>query len=384
MSKRSASAAIDDQIRMVTSSSSHKMLDDTDPSCVYGDPTYDMTFKMLFGSEQNKDLLVSILNSLLNFTGTKEIDTVEINDNNLSPESIVIAGVSSEIRSAIDIVCTNRNKEIIAIEMQGQRTDYFLTREQFYMAKLISRQVKQGEGKLHHKKILETYIIVIGKENIFHDKTALIDQTLYEIYVRPVVLQTGEVVPDNRIFWKFFELKKFSESSIYESITKSSPLKEQWLEFLIDCSNQTEAPDRNEIIKKGYEIMKVKNWTPLQCAQYEHQQDAAEDLRLTIEAKIAKEGRDKYLEGKLEGKLKGEIKGEIKMVKGFLKYNVPKANIVQDLKFLTDPKVLENLDNNLDYIRQHNDETDSLICEELGLMGALFGVEASDTVGMSG
>jgi hypothetical protein len=38
---------------------------------------------MLFGSDQNKDILISLLNSLLGFEGDKEIIEVEINSNEL-------------------------------------------------------------------------------------------------------------------------------------------------------------------------------------------------------------------------------------------------------------------------------------------------------------
>ena len=31
----------------------------------FADPTFDLTFKMLFGNENHKDILISLLNSLL-------------------------------------------------------------------------------------------------------------------------------------------------------------------------------------------------------------------------------------------------------------------------------------------------------------------------------
>ena len=49
----------------------------------FADPTLDVTFKMLFGNDLNKDILISLLNSLLGFTGHKEIVEVEINSNEL-------------------------------------------------------------------------------------------------------------------------------------------------------------------------------------------------------------------------------------------------------------------------------------------------------------
>ncbi len=42
----------------------------------FADPTLDVTFKMLFGN----DILISLLNSLLGFTGNKKIIEVQIND----------------------------------------------------------------------------------------------------------------------------------------------------------------------------------------------------------------------------------------------------------------------------------------------------------------
>jgi len=239
---------------------------------------------MLFGSEEHKDILISLLNSLLGFTGEREIIEVEINSGELPASGVSTEEKAAGIISTVDILCTNRAKQKIAIEMQGQKTEYFLAREQWYMAKLIAGQVKEGEGKLYNERILETYIIVIGKFNIFVGSTALEDQKLFEIDVRPVVLQTNQVIPGNKMFWKFFELPKFQESENYKRIGKDSPLKEQWLEFLIECVKQKTEPDRNEIIKKGYEIMKVAKWDEDTRALYQKQKTTVYGVMAAQEA----------------------------------------------------------------------------------------------------
>ena len=110
-------------------------------------------------------------------------------DVKISSGELVVSNISNKkeemgITSAVDLLCINEGKQLIAIEIQGQKKNYFLTREQEYMAKLISGQVKEGEGKLYHDKVLETYIIVIGKANIFLGNTALRDQKLFEIDVK--------------------------------------------------------------------------------------------------------------------------------------------------------------------------------------------------------
>ena len=333
----------------------------------FADPTLDVTFKMLFGNDLNKDILISLLNSLLNFTGNREIVKVEINTNELPISFFSSEKGQSGITSSLDILCTNQGQQKIAIEMQGQRTKYFLAREQEYMAKLISGQVKEGEGKLYHDKVLETYIIVIGKANIFLGNTALRDQKLFEIDVKPMVIQTNEIVPGNKMHWKFFELPKFQESNNYKSISKESPLKEQWLEFLIDCSKQEEAPDRSEIIKKGYEIMKLATWSSDTQALYWKQKMNELDL---IETQQELE-YEAFERGEVKGKLKGEIKGEISKIKDLLDLGISKETITPKLKFLTQDKIREEFDHNFEYIRTHIEDTDSQICDELDLVGRL-------------
>ena len=105
---------------------------------IYADPTFDVTFKMLFGQNKHKDILISLLNSLLNFEGKEEIVDVEINNSELIVDNVSDKKGKSGIKSAVDILCTNVSKQKIAIEIQGEREKYFLAREQVYMAKLIS------------------------------------------------------------------------------------------------------------------------------------------------------------------------------------------------------------------------------------------------------
>ncbi|XP_065673233.1 uncharacterized protein LOC136090468 [Hydra vulgaris] len=331
---------------------------------VFADPIMDVTFKMLFGSEQNKDLLISLINSLLDFQNSMEIEDLELNNNELPISVVSDEKGGTSIASAIDILCTNKGKQKIAIEVQGQKTAYFLSREKEYMSKLISGQVKDGEGKLYYKKVLDTYIIVICKENVFTGNTALTNQKLFELDVKPTILQTGEVYPGNMMHWKFYELLKFKQSSIYENICKESPLKYQWLEFLIDCSKHQVEPDRNTTIKKGYEIMKVAKWDSDTQALYWKQKMNAQEAEEIVDETFEK--------GMEKGKLKGEIKGEISKVKDFLDFGASHEQNISKLKFLTQDKVKDKIETNLAYIQEHLADSDSDICDELGLVGDLL------------
>ena len=68
-----------------------------------------------------------------------------------------------------------------------------------------------------------------------------------------------------------------------------------WLEFLLDCSKKDEEPDRNEIIKKGYESMKVSTWSPDTKALYWKQKMNELDLIETQE-ELRREAFEKGIE----------------------------------------------------------------------------------------
>jgi hypothetical protein len=116
--------------------------------------------------------------------------------------------------------------------------------------------------------------------------------------------------------------------------------------------------------------MKVASWDPNIQALYWHQKAVEEDFFETQEEAKREEFN--------KGKLKGEIKGEISKVKDFLEESFSKEKIISKLKFLTQDKVKDSLESNLEYIKNHLEDSDSDICEELGLVGALSDFGAQD------
>jgi predicted transposase/invertase (TIGR01784 family) len=339
---------------------------------IFADPTYDITFKMLFGNDKNKDVLISFLNNLLDFKGEKEIKEVSIICNELLVEDFSKDKGKSGIKSAVDVLCTTTGGQEIAIEMQHKQKDYFLTRTQEYMSKLIAGQVKEGQGELYHEAVMDTYILVIGKENMFRGKFALKEVNLFEVDIVPTVKQTGEEMPGNKMHWKFFELLKFEKSYKNVVIDKNYSLKEQWLDFFIKCSTKSEIPDNiNDIIKKGYDIMKLANLTPEQKNLYWKEKQGELDTleQIEIEKKEAseqafKEGEFKgKLKGEVKGKLKGEVKGEIKQIKFGMENEISEEKIISKLNY-TKSK-FEDIKIHLN--TGHFDDTESVIGDNLHL-----------------
>jgi predicted transposase/invertase (TIGR01784 family) len=335
-------------------SSKQMQMEEIEKAEVFADPTYDVTFKMLFGSEKNKILLVNFLNNILGFKGKDEIKDLNIINSSLIQEDL------DAIESAVDVRCKTASGEDISIEMQRRNEDYFLSRTQDYMGKLISSQVKKDEGKKYHIAMNKTYIVIISKAKLFI-KDNKVDgdyDTLYEKTIVPMIQELNKEVPHNKMYWKFFELPKFEKFAKDKDINAGSSLKEQWLNFLINCHDQKVVPENvSEIIKAGYEIMKIAKWSKEEKENYE--------LSKIKEAYRLKELEDieenAFQEGLKKGKWKGEVKGEIKQIKSLLKYKVEPEKIKEELKFLNHEKNIGKFDLNFQYIQDHIDETESQI-----------------------
>ena len=333
---------------------------------VFADPTYDATFKMLFGKQANIDITKSFLNTMLGFTGTKEeIAELKIISSDLIQEDV------NAIESAIDVRCKTVSGQDISIEMQRRGEEYFLARTQDYMAKILSSQVTKSDGgKKYHLAMDKTYMLVVSKAQLFLKGNQVPGDTLimYEKTIVPMIKELGVEVPGNKMYWKFFELPKFKNYIKNQQISYDSDLKEQWLDFLLNCSECNEIPeDRNDIIKRGYEIMKIANWTKEDRDAYELSK-LKEAYALKEEEAMKQEaekiGFDKGLE---KGKWHEKYKGEISKIKMGLEANLEDEKILKNLSYTKD-----KFSEFKTYFEQHRelmeiDDNESEIMGEMGI-----------------
>jgi len=360
----------------------------------FADPTFDTTFKMLFGSKEHDNILISLLNNLLDFTGDKEIKELEIITEKLESPIFSYEDGRSSVTGAVDVLCTTTSNQKIAIEMQRAKQPYFLARTQHYMSKLISVQVNEKGGKEYHRDILDTYILVLEKQNLFTGQHKLSDNSLYEIEVEPIVKQTGQVFPGNKMHWKFFELSKFKEHEVYRNLTKDSSLKHQWLEFLINCGDQLNEPERDDIIKQGYKIMKLAQWSGDKQSLYWLEQ-AREFDQIENQKELIQEAEKK---GLVRGKLESDIdKIKIGIEEGWNGTKIlskltllsrkhwlekewsqeqahkVKRQKVENIQSTDDQQkeVLSKFEQLYDYVQQHQSDTLNQICNDLELLGDL-------------
>ena len=114
----------------------------------YLNPYTDFGFKKLFGTEVNKDLLISFINSLLH--GREKIKELTY----LNAEHL---GVGEADRKAIfDVYCENENGEKFLVEMQRGEQQYFKDRSLYYATFPIREQAHRGDWNYELKCV---YII---------------------------------------------------------------------------------------------------------------------------------------------------------------------------------------------------------------------------------
>ena len=103
----------------------------------YVNPYTDFGFKMLFGTEVNKDLLISFINSLL--SGTEVIkDLTYLNTEHLGIREI-------DRRAIFDVYCENEKGEKILVEMQRGEQQFFKDRSLYYSTFPIREQGQKGD-----------------------------------------------------------------------------------------------------------------------------------------------------------------------------------------------------------------------------------------------
>ena len=104
----------------------------------YINPFTDVGFKMIFGQEVNKDLLIDFLNQLLK--GKYEIEDVTFLDKEDKGEAIFSK------TCIFDIHCLTSKGEHIIVEMQNGAQVFFRDRAIYYMSRVISSQGRPGVG----------------------------------------------------------------------------------------------------------------------------------------------------------------------------------------------------------------------------------------------
>jgi predicted transposase/invertase (TIGR01784 family) len=245
----------------------------------YIDPLSDFGFKLLFGSEPNKELLIAFLNEL--FKGKKQITDLYYNKNEYQGPQ---AGFR---RSIFDLTCTGNSGEQFVIEVQRVSQPFFKDRAIYYTSTLIHDQGLKGK-KNWDFKLKEVYLVGL-MDFTFDDSSP--ETCLHCVHLSDEA--TGAVFY-KKLGYIFIELPKFSKGE-----TELKTDLDRWLYVLKNMSLLQKIPVilNKRIFEKLFAIAEISNLTKEEYMRYERSRMAQWD-EYAIKVSAPKYARE---EGRKEG-----------------------------------------------------------------------------------
>ncbi len=253
-------------------------------------PKVDIAFKKIFGVEENKDLLISLINSIV---GEEDQVTDVTLLNPYNPKSF-----KTDKLSILDIKATNQDGKRFNIEIQISDEADYDKRALYYWAKLYTEQLKASQGYDKLSKAIGIHILNFTSipetknyHNVFHIK----EKTNNLIYFKDLELHT-------------IELNKFTSDTseeLSDLVAKIKTSLDVWSAFLtrndlLKINNlPKELNDTN--LKKALQVLNVMNFSSEERKLYD------DHLKwLMIEANTLKKAENKARE---EGIAIGETRG---------------------------------------------------------------------------
>lgn len=268
-------------------------------------PRVDLAFKKIFGVEENKDLLISLINSIVG----QEDQVAEVTLlNPYNPKNF-----KNDKLSILDVKAKSVDGKRFNIEIQISDEADYDKRALYYWAKLYTEQLKVAQDYSTLSKAIGIHILnftsiptVDKYHNVFH----VVEKDSGLLYFKDLELHT-------------IELNKFTDNSYEELpdiLKKVKNFLDMWTAFLTrhDLLNKDNLPKEldNVALKKALAVLNVMNFTDEERETYE---DHLKWLR--IEANTLK----KQLE-------KGREESIIAIAKEMLLNNEPMEKIIKYTK----------------------------------------------------
>ena len=208
----------------------------------------DFAFKKLFGTEINKDLLISFLNALLQ--GREEIrDISYLNTEHLGTQEY-------DRRAVFDVYCTNEKGEYFLVEMQKGEQQFFKDRSIYYSTFAIREQAPRGEWDYGLKGIY-----TIGIQNFCYDSQ---DPSYYH-EVKLMDTSTKEVFYDKLTFI-YLEMPKFTKTE-----AELETLFDKWLYAIRNLASLMERPHalQEKVFQHLFEAAEIAKFDRKERYEYE-------------------------------------------------------------------------------------------------------------------
>lgn len=253
------------------------------------DPKIDTAFKKLFGSEDRKNVTISFLNSILEYTGDRCIKSIQF-------LNIEQSGYTAEKKeSFLDVLCKDQGGRQYIIEMQNALKPGFDKRMVWYGAKTYTSQLKAAAP---YESLDPVVVIAICKKFILFPKKehfksihSLIDKKTHENDLEDLT-------------YVFIELLKFNKKE-NDLVTD----EDKWLFLLKEigsCDHIPEPLQQGEF-KEACESLNRMSWSAGAYSLYEKKildDKSAEEL-----GRLAVMNKEDLAKARIEGLEAGRAAG---------------------------------------------------------------------------
>lgn len=244
----------------------------------YINPYTDFGFKKLFGTEMNKDLLISFLNAL--FHDEQIIKDVKYLNSEKLGEGL------RDRRAIFDVYCENEKGEKFIVEMQKAEQDYFKDRSIYYSTFPIREQAPRGDWDFQLKAVYTVGILNF----VFPDDEY--DESCYHHEVKLMDTADKHVFFDKLTFI-YLEMPKFNKNE-----DQLETMFDKWMFVLRNLSSLLKRPAalQERIFEKLFRQAEIAKFTPQELHEYEESVKIYRDLKNTIDTAERKGRRKESVE----------------------------------------------------------------------------------------
>ena len=198
-------------------------------------PKADVIFKMLFGDNRNKEILIDFLQSVLKLP-KEEYDQITIADPHLKREE------PDDKLGIVDVLLNTTSGKILHIEIQVLEQDDLPERITYYNSKLLATQLKKGH---RYRELQNTISIAIADFEIIKNS----DQKYHHVFH----------IREEETGIKFTDLVEINTLELTKIPRETDNTKKcNWLQFL-KAEREEEFEmivTKNEVIEKAYVELK--------------------------------------------------------------------------------------------------------------------------------
>ena len=275
-------------------------------------PRVDFAFKKLFGTEENKDLLISLINAIVS-EQDQVTDLYLKNPYNL-------AEYRKGKLSILDIKAQNTSGHWYNVEMQISEDFHFDKRAIYYWAKLVTEQLEEG---MMYKELQKTVSINILDFNFIYKRAEF--HNCYKI------INTATGTDDH--LHDMFELHYVELRKFQKSFAQLVTALDRWTTFL----TRAHELDKNHIPKELENDKAIVKAISAVDRMFDEEERVVYQVRRQIametDSKIASaidKGLEQGLEqGREEGEEVGKLKATQAIAQGMLAEGLPVATITK-------------------------------------------------------